>query len=329
MRSIRRAALLAALALLVAACGGGDDETVRDANGNVVEGGDIGVFSLKVGDCFFDLPVGDVSTITATPCAEDHGYEIYHLFDVDLPDFESTAVETAGGEGCFDAFEGYMGVSYEESFYDFTFLQPTSMSWDQGDREIVCFASPYAGGTTKGTAKDAGLLLEDASGAPDAQALADTTTTVPATDDAVTDDSTTDDGTTDDRATDGAAQSVFDLNVGECYVSLPTSELIESVEPIPCNEPHGIEIFHSFDIDLPAFDSEAVSLLSQEGCYDAFEGYMGISYEESWYGFDGLLPTGRSWAQGDREVVCFVMPYDEGISQSVGTARGQARTLGN
>lgn len=319
MRSIRRAALLAALALLVAACGGGEDETVRDANGNVIEGGDIGVFALNVGDCFFDLPAGDVSSITATPCAEDHGYEIYHLFDLDLPDFESTAVETEGGEGCFDAFEGYMGVSYADSFYDFTFLQPTSMSWDQGDREIVCFASPYAGGNTKGTAKDAGLLLEDASGAPDAQALADATTTVPV--EPVADESTTSEA--------AAPQSVFDLNVGECYVALPTSDLIESVEPVSCNEPHGIEIYHAFDIDLPAFDSEAVSLLSQEGCYDAFEGYMGVSYEDSWYGFDGLLPTGRSWVQGDREIVCFVMPYDEGVSQSVGTARGQARTLGN
>ncbi len=100
--------------MLVVACGGGDDETVRDANGNVVEGGDIGVFSLNVGDCFLDLPVGDVSSITATPCADDHGYEIYHLFDVNLADFESEAVETQGGEGCLGSFDAYMGVSYAD-----------------------------------------------------------------------------------------------------------------------------------------------------------------------------------------------------------------------
>lgn len=327
MRSIRRAALLAALALLVAACGSGDDETVRDENGNVVEGGDIGVFSLNVGDCFLDLPVGDVSSITATPCAEDHGYEIYHLFDVDLPDFDSTAVETQGGEGCLAAFDGYMGVSYADSFYDFTFLQPTSQSWEQDDREIVCFATPYNGGTTKGTAKDAGLLLENAAGAPEVQALADATTTVPTEPIATTTTEVDAGATTTTEA--AAAQSVFELNVGECYGQPPTSDLVESVEPISCDEPHGIEIYHVFDIDLPAFDADAVSLASQDGCYDVFEGYMGISYEESWYGFDGLLPSSQSWNQGDREVVCFVMPFEEGISESVGSARGQARTLGN
>ncbi len=56
---------------------------------------------------------------------------------------------------------------------------------------------------------------------------------------------------------------------------------------------------------------------------------MGIGYDDSWYGFDGLLPSLQSWGQGDREVVCFVMPFEEGISESVGTARGQARTLGS
>ena len=80
-------------------------------------------------------------------------------------------------------------------------------------------------------------------------------------------------------------------------------------------------------IELPAFDATAVSDAAQTGCYDAFEAYMGISYEESWYGFDGLLPTDQSWEMGDREVVCFVEPYDPNISVSVGSAKGQGRTL--
>ena len=112
-------------------------------------------------------------------------------------------------------------------------------------------------------------------------------------------------------------------------MALPTGNLVESVEPVACDELHGVEIYHLFDVDLPAFEDEAVSLASREGCYDAFEGYMGVSYEESWYGFDGLLPTAESWKQGDREVVCFVLPYEEGISESLGSARGQARTLGS
>ena len=80
-------------------------------------------------------------------------------------------------------------------------------------------------------------------------------------------------------------------------------------------------------LDHLPIGSAAVSDAAQTGCYDAFEGYMGISYEESWYGFDGLLPTDQSWAAGDREVVCFVAPYDPDITESVGSAQGQGRTL--
>lgn len=319
MRVVGRMMVIGIAALLVAACGGGDDETVRDANGNVIEGGEVGVFSLNVGDCFLDLPVGEVSSIEAVPCADEHKYEIYHLFDVDLPDFEETAVSQAAQDGCYDAFESYMGVSYEESFYDFDGLQPTDGSWSQGDREVVCLSTPYDGTTTTGTAKGAGLVLEDALGVADDQAMDETTTTQPA-------DDTTEETTT--TAAAGETQSVFDLNVGECYLEMPQADIIETVEAISCDEPHGIEIYHVFDVELAAFERAAVSEAAQNGCYDAFEAYMGVSYEESWYGFDGLLPTEESWAMGDQEVVCFVEPYDENISVSVGTAQGQGRTLG-
>lgn len=326
MRVVGRMMLVGLAAVVIAACGGGDDETVRDADGNVVEGGEIGVFSLNVGDCFLDLPVGEVSSIEAVPCAEEHKYEIYHLFDLDLPEFDQTAVSEGAQEGCYDAFEGYMGVSYEESFYNFDGLQPTDGSWSQGDREVVCLATPFDGRTTTGTAKGANLLLQDALGADDADALGADDAGDEAMDETTTTTAPAEDTTTTEAV--GGTQSVFDLSVGECYVDIPQADIIETVEAISCDEPHGIEIYHVFDLDLPAFDSAAVSDAAQTGCYDAFEGYMGISYEESWYGFDGLLPTDQSWAAGDREVVCFVAPYDPDITESVGSAQGQGRTLG-
>lgn len=317
MQMIRKAARLAACALVFAACGGGDDETVRDDNGNIVEGGEVGVFALNIGDCFVDMPAGDAASMTAVPCAEDHLFEVYHLFDVDMEEFDSAAIDTAGTEGCLAAFEPYMGVSFETSYYNFEGLQPSAGTWAQGDREVVCLATPFNGSTTAGTAKGAGLVLEQA--APETP----TTTAPPAADDTAT----TAAGETATTIAPGGSQSVFDLNVGECYVDLAGGDQVESIEPISCDEPHGIEIMAVFDIDLPAYDLEAVSSAGEEGCLAAFESYMGISYEESWYELDWLQPSTGSWDGGDREIVCVVFPYDEAISESVGSAQGTGRLL--
>ncbi len=322
MQMIRKAALLAVCALVFAACGG-DDETLRDENGNVVEGGEIGVFSLNVSDCFADLPVGEVSTINAVPCGEDHLYEIYHLFDVDMPDFDSAAIDTAAADGCLAAFQGYMGVPANTSYYTFDGLQPSAGSWAQGDREVVCLATPKNGSTTAGTAKGAGLVAEQAIAEPS------TTTAPPATDESTT---TTAPPATDESTTtiaSGGSQSVFELNVGECYVDLAGGDQVQSIEPIGCDQPHGIEIMAVFDIDLPAYDAEAISAAGQEGCLAAFDAYMGISYEESWYELDWLQPSVGSWSGGDREVVCVVFPYDDAIAQSTGSAQGTGRLLGS
>lgn len=318
MQKIRKAALLAVCVVVFAACGSGDDETVRDESGNVVEGGAIGVFSLNLSDCFADLPVGDVSTINAVPCGEDHLYEIYHLFDVDLPDFDSAAIDAAAADGCLAAFEGYMGVSFETSYYEFDGLQPSSGSWSAGDREVVCLATPKNGSTTAGTAKGANLVTEQALAEP-------TTTTAPVDESATTTSAAAEESTT--TVVGGGSQSVFDLSVGECYVDLAGGGQVGSIEPISCNEPHGIEIIALFDIDLPAYDMTAVGTAGEEGCLAAFEPYMGATYEESWYGLDWLQPSEDSWAGGDREVVCVVFPYDDAIDQSVGSAQGQGRLL--
>ena len=324
---VGRFILTAAIALALAACGSGDDQTKRDENGNVIEAGTVSVFSLNVGDCFVDLPTGDVSTVDVVPCADAHSFEIYHEFDIDLDAFDAAAVQTAASDGCLGAFEPYMGVAYEQSYYDFDGLQPSAGSWEQDDREVICLATPTNGGTTQGTARGAGLLAENAGGdLEDEQGLSATTTTEGPVEESTTTTAAPEE-TTSTTATVGGTQSVFELSVGECYLQLPDGTEIGEVEAISCNEPHGIEIYHLFDIDLPAFDLSEVQSQAADGCLAEFEPYAGISYEESWYEFDGLLPTEGSWAQGDREVVCFLEPYDENISVSVGSAKGQARRL--
>lgn len=100
------------------------------------------VFSLEVGMCFDDYGVGEVSDVPRANCAEPHDNEVYATWDVSDPVLPS---QTTMAEGCYDRFEAAIGEPYETSIYDFGMLTPTQGSWDQGDREVVCYAYTYGG----------------------------------------------------------------------------------------------------------------------------------------------------------------------------------------
>jgi hypothetical protein len=116
------------------------------------------VFAMKVGDCLNDASAGDeVSSVPIVPCSEPHDSEAYHAFDLpgDVHPGDE-AVKQAAGEGCVPAFEKFVGIAYPESNLDFAFYFPTTGTWDQGDREILCIVYDPAGkvsGSLKGEAR--------------------------------------------------------------------------------------------------------------------------------------------------------------------------------
>jgi len=136
---MKKLLLVAAAALVVSvACGSGN------------------VFELKVGECFDDAQGVDVvSDVEMVDCDEPHDNEVYALFDMADGDFPGmSVVEDAALEGCFDAFEPYVGIDYLSSVLDFSWLSPTPDSWDQDDREIVCVAYDLDQKKLTGTVKD-------------------------------------------------------------------------------------------------------------------------------------------------------------------------------
>ena len=156
------ACLLGALAL--AACGGAE----RDDSGAIVEGGDVGVFSLRVGDCFDDPPgvllpdVTEVDEVDAIPCAESHDNEVYAIGDHpaadDVPYPGDEAIQTFGLGYCLSEFERYVGRAYETSRLDLSFIFPLEDGWERDDdRELVCFLYDLnfakLTGSMKGTAE--------------------------------------------------------------------------------------------------------------------------------------------------------------------------------
>lgn len=148
-RAATAASAVAAAVLLMGGCSGDDDEPRRDPSGNVTETADAAdVFSVRLGDCLGDFAdATQVTDVAVVPCADEHAQEVYATAQVPdgatLPaddDLRAQAEET-----CTTEFEAYVGLPYAESALDFTWLQPTAESWEQGDRELVCLVYDPAG----------------------------------------------------------------------------------------------------------------------------------------------------------------------------------------
>ena len=147
---------VASTAVLFAGCtsdSSSNDETTRDSSGQVVEGGDVGVFALEVGDCvdassFLDsVAEGDpaeVEQFAAIPCSDPHTGEVILVDDeffADLDEFPTTENDLydSAAPACVSALDDYTGTTYESSPYDFASLIPTAESWDAiDDRGLIC-----------------------------------------------------------------------------------------------------------------------------------------------------------------------------------------------
>lgn len=148
IRSVRgAAALLAVCALVFAACSG--DTTTRDDEGEIIEGGEINVFEVQEGDCLL-LPseTNEVSSFEGVACDEPHDGEIYELFDITgFDDYPGDAeISAQADEGCFNAFEPFIGLEYAQSVYFVQTFVPNQQTWDgQDDREVICIVVPAPG----------------------------------------------------------------------------------------------------------------------------------------------------------------------------------------
>jgi hypothetical protein len=121
-----------------------DDETPTDAVY-------VAVHNLEVGDCLAEPPPEDESSVPTVPCSEPHSHEVFAA--VTLPARDSAgmdAVNTQADELCFAEFNGFVGLSYEESVLMLNiWIIETST-----ETVVVCMVYDPAGDTT-GTLADA------------------------------------------------------------------------------------------------------------------------------------------------------------------------------
>jgi hypothetical protein len=116
--------------------------------------------------------------------------------------------------------------------------------------------------------------------------------------------------------------------VGDCFDD-PMGDTddwveVDDVRLVPCDDPHDLEAFHSFELpdgDLPS--EAALDERIDEACIPAFEEFVGQTYEDSELDLAFLTPTEESWAEGDRRVLCSIYAMDQ--TKLRGSVEGSGR----
>lgn len=83
---------------------------------------------------------------------------------------------------------------------------------------------------------------------------------------------------------------------------------VETVPVVPCAEEHTGEVYAELVMKADKYPGdEGMSKKFDEWCYAEFEKFVGMSYDESKYGYTGFYPTKDTWEQlDDRTLQCIV-----------------------
>jgi len=120
---------------------------------------DTSAFDLEVGDCFAlglgtDRGSDEVEMVDLQTCDDEHDNEAYAVVEATQPSWPGDDdMEAFADEGCYDEFESFVGIPWDESVADFGYLSPTEQSWSEGDREVLCYVY-IDGDTSPGSLED-------------------------------------------------------------------------------------------------------------------------------------------------------------------------------
>lgn len=128
----------------------------------------------------------------------------------------------------------------------------------------------------------------------------------------------------DARSTSLGNVDVFSLSVGDCFNDPGPSDAVRTLPLVACSGPFDNEVFALFDLPDGPYPGEQIVIdAAADGCLgERFERYVGTPYPRSAIYASALWPTAASWAQGDREVICFL--YEPEV-RLVGSQRGARR----
>ena len=112
----------------------------RGDDGSLTSGGTVSVTDLRPGDCFYEGEAEEISEVDGGPCDEPHDSEVFAVQDRDGETYPTDAEFDAIFQSvCAGTFETYVGTAYDDSVLYAGMITPSEDSWNDGDREYVCY----------------------------------------------------------------------------------------------------------------------------------------------------------------------------------------------
>ena len=83
---------------------------------------------------------------------------------------------------------------------------------------------------------------------------------------------------------------------------------VETVPVVPCAEEHTGEVYAELVMKGDKYPGDkGISRKFEQWCHAEFEKFVGLSYDESVYGYTGFYPTEDTWEQlDDRTLQCII-----------------------
>jgi hypothetical protein len=141
--------------VLVTGCGGpgATEEVVGTSTPTpAVSAVETSIFQLSPGQCYDRPAADDLYAVEVVPCTVAHDLEAYALFQLDEPSWPGEdRVHELADAGCRDEFTAFTGAAPEDSDLGYTMYTPSSGSWAEGDRQVLCALQLNSGGRLIGS----------------------------------------------------------------------------------------------------------------------------------------------------------------------------------
>lgn len=119
------------------------------------------------------------------------------------------------------------------------------------------------------------------------------------------------------QVTAPASINAFQVTVGDCTGPMKEGD-VESLQVVPCDQKHNFEAYAVTNLTGTAFPGVAeVAKQADKFCTAEFRSFVGVATKDSTYDMFYLHPIEKSWATGDREVLCLAGATKGGVTGSL------------
>jgi hypothetical protein len=125
----------------------------RGGAGQVTKATDVTFQDVMVGDCYNNTPSNSFATLPEVPCLQPHDNEVFYIFTMSPGRYPGDgAVQASADQTCVDRLPDYVGDSPSASLGAGSFVKD-QLSWDSGDRSVICVLSRIDGEKLNGTTR--------------------------------------------------------------------------------------------------------------------------------------------------------------------------------